>query len=264
MASKIISALVASSVLFLNQAGAQSAAGASGATQSALGGLTEQQAVLAVAGFAVLAAVVSGSGGSSSVAVPADQAAATAAASSANAAASYASEAVKSLEALVVASIDSPAASVERRALEGAITNAKEAQAVAKSAADDLALASSVKVDGLVNSKGSEICRAANTCTKAELANLSFKAANAAKNAAEAVLGAVTAANEYKLALVRARVPLPPGFESALDSASTSSIEAQNQANAAIKSYEDTLKALGTTGTTIAASTGTTGTTGTR
>ena len=127
-----------------------------------------------------------------------------------------------------------------------------------------MAAASKVSVLGVVNA-GRTICAAATTCTKAELANLSYKAAYTAKVAAENALYANKLLNDLRpfLKAAGATDAMLASFDTQLAASLTAALASQTAANAAIKSYEETLTALGITGTTIAASTGTTGTVGT-
>jgi hypothetical protein len=81
--------------------------------------------------------------------------------------------------------------------------------------------------------------------------------------AAENALYANKLLSDLKVALIAAGKTIPPEFDTAFAAANLAALASQTAANEAIKSYGDTLTALGITGTVIAASTGTTGAAGT-
>ena len=262
MKKRLILATTAVSLLLSHQVFAQSPAGASAASQKAFGGLSQQEAVVGAFGVAFLAAVVSGNSGSTT-AVVTGAPSASAAATEATSAASAASTVISSLNAAVRALGSVSVASTELLALYQAVSTAEALQIDAAAAASDLTAANAVPVVGVVNA-GRTICAAANSCTKAELAALSFRAADTAKKAAEAALFAVARARDYEAALIKAGVTPSQAFSIALNAASEAALKAQAAANSAIDNYTKALAALGATGTTISPSTGTTGATGTR
>ena len=207
--------------------------------------------------------------GGSSVATSPGQQTISAAASSASQAASQSqtantsiSTAVSSLAELVTSnpalSTNSTVAAAAATAQQ-AVNLATTAQSTAAAAAADLLVASNVTIVGVV-SAGRTICAAANSCTKAEISALTYKAAETAKNAAEASLFAITAANQLKSSISTAAPNVNvSAATNALSAAQTAAATAQTSANQAISNYSTASSQIGTSVTTISPSTGTTG-----
>ena len=140
-----------------------------------------------------------------------------------------------------------------------AVAASKASASEAAARALDVTAATKISVLGVVN-LGRTICAAAASCTKAELANISYKAAYTSKVAAENALYANKLLSDLRAALLAVNIAIPAVFDVQLAAANTAALAAQTAANDAIKSYGETLTALGITGTLISASTGTTGT----
>ncbi|CAN1499474.1 hypothetical protein MCEMIEM12_00442 [Burkholderiaceae bacterium] len=257
-----LSIILATVVFASAQVHANEGAGANAATGSAVGGVSTGVVVAAVAGIAVVAALTSGDSGTAEVA-------GTAKTASENSAAAAASAAVGATQAAAANAQQELALAEVKALVEGnvtltdaynaafaAIEIAKNSAAEAKVAAANLAAANKLGVSAAV-------CAAATTCTKAELANLSYKAAYSAKLAAEHALYAHKLLLDLRAALVTFNIAIPANFDTAIARSYTAALASQTAANEAIVSYRATLTALGITGTSIATSSGTTGTSGT-
>jgi len=144
-------------------------------------------------------------------------------------------------------------------AAQNAVGLAAAAQTAASTAAADLAAASTVIIVGVV-SEGRTICIAAASCTKAEISGLGFKAAETAKNAAEASLYAITATNQLKtlISSVAPSVNVSTAT-AAIASAESSATSAQATANLTISNLSTAAREMGITITTISPSSGSTG-----
>ena len=144
-------------------------------------------------------------------------------------------------------------------AAQNAVGLAAAAQTAASTAAADLAAASTVIIVGVV-SEGRTICIAAASCTKAEISGLGFKAAETAKNAAEASLYAITATNQLKtlISSVAPSVNVSTAT-AAIASAESSATSAQATANLTISNLSTAAREMGVTITTISPSSGSTG-----
>ena len=144
-------------------------------------------------------------------------------------------------------------------AAQQAVVLASTAQNAASAAAADLLVASNVSIVGVV-SAGRIICAADNSCTNAEISALSFRAAEKAKNAAEASLYAITATNQLKSLITSAAPTLNVSVATAaISTAQSSATSAQATANQAINNYLTSALETGATVTAVSPSTGTTG-----
>jgi len=145
-------------------------------------------------------------------------------------------------------------------AAQNAVVLAAAAQSAASTAAADLVVASNVVIVGVVNDAGRTICVAAASCTKAEISGLGFKAAETAKNAAEASLYAITATNQLKtlISSVAPSVNVSTAT-AAIASAESSATSAQATANLTISNLSTAAREMGITITTISPSSGSTG-----
>ena len=144
-------------------------------------------------------------------------------------------------------------------AAQQAVVLASTAQNAASAAAADLLVASNVSIVGVV-SAGRIICAADNSCTNAEISALSFRAAEKAKNAAEASLYAITATNQLKSLITSAAPTLNVSVATAaISTAQSSATSAQATANQAINNYLTSALETGATVTAVSPSSGTTG-----
>jgi len=144
-------------------------------------------------------------------------------------------------------------------AAQAAVGLAAAAQSTAAAAAADLSIASNVSIVGVM-SAGRAICAAANSCTAAEISRLSYRAAETAKNAAEASLYAITATNQLKQVMIAVVPSLNVSTATAaITTAQTSAASAQATANQVISSHTNAAQNIGLTVPTISPSVGTTG-----
>ena len=172
------------------------------------------------------------------------------------------SAAVSNLSELVSANAvlsSNSAVTASALAAQQAVVLASTAQNAASAAAADLLVASNVSIVGVV-SAGRIICAADNSCTNAEISALSFRAAEKAKNAAEASLYAITATNQLKSLITSAAPTLNVSVATAaISTAQSSATSAQATANQAINNYLTSALETGATVTAVSPSTGTTG-----
>ena len=172
------------------------------------------------------------------------------------------SAAVSNLSELVSANAvlsSNSAVTASALAAQQAVGLASTAQNAASAAAADLSVASNVSIVGVV-SAGRTICAADNSCTNAEISALSFRAAEKAKNAAEASLYAITATNQLKSLITSAAPTLNVSVATAaISTAQSSATSAQATANQAINNYLTSAITTGATVTPVSPSTGTTG-----
>ena len=172
------------------------------------------------------------------------------------------SAAVSNLSELVSANAvlsSNSAVTASTLAAQQAVVLASTAQNAASAAAADLLVASNVSIVGVV-SAGRIICAADNSCTNAEISALSFRAAEKAKNAAEASLYAITATNQLKSLITSAAPTLNVSVATAaISTAQSSATSAQATANQAINNYLTSALETGATVTAVSPSTGTTG-----
>ena len=226
-----------------------------------------KQLLLSITLFA-LAACGGGGGGGALLLSPTQQAnsatasSASLASSQSQAANTSISAAVSNLSELVSSNpalTSNAAVTTAAVAAQNAVGLAAAAQTAASTAAADLAAASTVIIVGVV-SEGRTICVAAASCTKAEISGLGFKAAETAKNAAEASLYAITATNQLKtlISSVAPSVNVSTAT-AAITSAESSATSAQATANLTISNLSTAAREMGITITTISPSSGSTG-----
>ena len=216
-----------------------------------------------------LAACGGGGGGGGALLLSPTQQANSATASSASLASSQSQAANTSISAAVAnlselvssnpALTSNSAVTSAAVAAQNAVGLAAAAQTAASTAAADLAAASTVIIIGVVI-EGRTICAAAASCTKAEISGLGFKAAETAKNAAEASLYAITATNQLKtlISSVAPSVNVSTAT-AAIASAESSATSAQATANLTISNLSTAAREMGVTITTITPSSGSTG-----
>jgi hypothetical protein len=257
-----LSIILATVVFASAQVHANEGAGANAATGSAVGGVSTGVVVAAVAGIAVVAALSSGDSGTAAVAAKTASENSAAAATSAAAGAAEASKANTSQQAALdsLSSLTlTGAAKTAYDEVVAALAASKASAAEAAATAADLEEANKYDVLGVTRA-GKTICAADKTCTAAEKRSLSYKAAFAAKTAAENALNVNKLLADLRAALVAAKIDIPPGFDTAFAAANTAALAAQTAANKAIDSYT---ALAGSTGTVIKTSTGTIGAAGT-
>jgi hypothetical protein len=219
--------------------------------------------------FATLSLVGCGGGGGGGGAFDPAQQATIATASSAGLTATQSqaanasiSSAVTNLASLI--SSDSALSSnssvtASARDAQAAVDLAVAAQVNAAAAAADLAIASNVSIVAVI-SAGRSICAAASSCTAAEISTLSYKAAETAKNAAEASLYAITAANRLKSVIISVAPSANVSTATAaITTAQTSAASAQATANQVISNHTTVAINIGVTLPAISLSTGNTG-----
>jgi hypothetical protein len=256
-------------------------AGAAGATGAAVGGVTTGAVAFGVAAVVFVAAAASGDGGTvASVNTPANTASSATAISTQKAAASAAEANVLTQgaladidEALRLAGVDATTGDLatKRTTAIQALAAADDAKQAAIDVASDVEAASKVAIIGVVNN-GRQICAAANSCTAKEVADLNFKAAQAAVKAADAAMASQKAMADYfnavrdnvfDLEISDVGLAKIVAARDKVTEAGVKAQEAQALSNAARSDYEKALAALGQPGETVAPPSGTAGTAGT-
>ena len=211
MAKYKLSSILVASLLAATQLSvqAQSAAGASTATNSAVGGVSTSVIVATAAGVALVASLSGGNGGSFGAAnVASSDGAKSAAAAATNATASNTavSTALTQLQAALFSNYldKDPTISWRFSEADKASKAAVVAAAAAAQAASDLAVASTVAIVGVVNGSRT-ICAAATSCTKAEFLALGLNAAITAQKAVDATNFAILTSNALIAAILAER-----------------------------------------------------------
>lgn len=227
--------------------------------------------------FTLIIALLSGCGGGGSIAptvnnalpTPSNQSmgstasAASRAASASTASNNTAQGAVTSLTSLIDSSgtlQNSEAVASARASAQDAILAATTAQGAAVSAAADLATASSFVVAMAAVQEVRPICASETTCTRIEVQTLSYRAAAAAREAAEASFFAIARVKRLQSVMTELDPTVDTSsVSSELTTATNQAIQAQTAANQAVDGYQSTTSLLGVEGPTVDKSTDTTG-----